>query len=348
MPDFYSYEAVSAKVRVMFGRRIMAEDYRNLLQKKSVPDIASYLASHPAYREVMSGVNERFIRRSQLETLLRRHLLMETLRIFKQIEAKNRAFFEVVVAEREIEQILRIIMAVRIGKTEGIIFNVPQYMSHISKVRFDRLPTAKSMRDIVEALRGTPYAQVLEPFAADAQIVPIAVERALMTYYYSLFYDSIEKTVGGDTRKALLKFVDSQIDVINITRIMRLKKHFDVPAEKIPDYLLPFSGGIKKEKLDAMIKSEDIREVYDIIGSTRYRSLFSRHRIQNLDDYYLALSYDIALHAIRMQPSILVPIAYLFIKEIEVKNLIRIIEGVRYQVSPALIRKNLVGVPEQD
>lgn len=347
MPDFYGYEAVSAKVRAMFGRRIMTEDYRNLLHKKSVPDIASYLASHPAYRSVISGINERFIRRSQLETLLRRHLLMESLRIFKQIEAKNRAFFQVVVAEREIEQLLKMIMAVRIGRTEGIIFDVPQYMSHISKVRFDRLPAAKSIRDIVDALRGTPYAKALEPLAADAWTSPAAVERALMTYYYNLFYDSIEKTVTGDVRKALLKFVDSQIDVINITRIIRLKKYFDVPAERIPDYLLPFRGGIKRERLDAIIKAGDVREAYDIIESTRYRSLFSRFRMQNLDDYYLLFIYNTALRAVRMPPSVLVPIAYLFIKEIEIKNLIRIIEGVRYRVSPALIRKNLVGVPEQ-
>lgn len=348
MPEFYSYEAVSAKVRVMFGRRLMPEDYRALLQKKSVPDIASFLASHPAYRSVVSDINERFIRRSQLETLLKRHLLRESLRIFRQIEIKNRDFFRVMVAEREIEQLTKMIRAIRIGRTEGIIFDVPQYMSHISRIKFDRVSLAKSMPEIAEALRGTPYADVLAPVAKAGEIVPTAVEKALTTYYYSLFYDTIEKTVGGDTRAVLLKFTDSQIDVINITRIIRLKKYFGVPPERISDYLLPFYRGMKKEKLDAMIRARDVEEVYSIIESTRYRSLFSRYRIQNLDDYYLELIHHMASRAIRMPPSVNVPVSYLFLKEIEINNLIRIIEGVRYQASPDLIRKNLVGVSEQD
>lgn len=64
------YSAIAAKLKAMYSKFLTRDDYEQLLERKSVNDICSYLKSTPGYGEVLEQVNERDIHRGQMEILL--------------------------------------------------------------------------------------------------------------------------------------------------------------------------------------------------------------------------------------------------------------------------------------
>ena len=70
----YSSNVILAKARAMYGRRLTRTNYRELLECRSVSEVAAYLKNQTSYGTVLAGVNENDIHRGQLEVRLRQKL----------------------------------------------------------------------------------------------------------------------------------------------------------------------------------------------------------------------------------------------------------------------------------
>ena len=64
-----SSNAVLSKARAMYGKRLTAENYRELLNCKTVGEIAAVLKSRTVYGKLLAGINENEIHRGMLETV---------------------------------------------------------------------------------------------------------------------------------------------------------------------------------------------------------------------------------------------------------------------------------------
>ena len=63
----FSSNAVLAKARSMYGKHLTPESYDELLKKRTVNDVVSYLKSETAYGPILEGLKETSIHRGQLE-----------------------------------------------------------------------------------------------------------------------------------------------------------------------------------------------------------------------------------------------------------------------------------------
>lgn len=63
--------AVLAKARALYGRRLRAEDYRRLTDCHTMTELANELKALPLYANTLAEVNPTYARRAQLENLLR-------------------------------------------------------------------------------------------------------------------------------------------------------------------------------------------------------------------------------------------------------------------------------------
>ena len=66
--------AVLAKARALYGRRLRAEDYRRLTDCRTMTELANELKALPLYANTLAEVNPTYARRAQLESLLRQSL----------------------------------------------------------------------------------------------------------------------------------------------------------------------------------------------------------------------------------------------------------------------------------
>ena len=62
--------AVLAKARALYGRRLRAEDYRRLTDCRTMTELANELKALPLYANTLAEVNPTYARRAQLENLL--------------------------------------------------------------------------------------------------------------------------------------------------------------------------------------------------------------------------------------------------------------------------------------
>ena len=69
-----SGNAVLAKARALYGRRLRAEDYRRLMGCRTMSELAAALKEQPLYSAALADVNPQYARRAQLESLLRQRI----------------------------------------------------------------------------------------------------------------------------------------------------------------------------------------------------------------------------------------------------------------------------------
>lgn len=75
MGNTQASNAILAKARAMYGRRLTARNYQELLNCRDLPDLISYLKTRTSYSEALQAANPATTHRAQLETLLRLNLL---------------------------------------------------------------------------------------------------------------------------------------------------------------------------------------------------------------------------------------------------------------------------------
>ncbi len=122
-----SSNAILAKARTMYGRRLTDKDYEDLLACKTVPEVANYLKNETVYSEILSGLNENDVHRGQLETLLRKKIFYEKVSLAR-FDMNSEKFLSVFFINRmEIEQIMRCISLLNIGRASEYAYEMPVF-----------------------------------------------------------------------------------------------------------------------------------------------------------------------------------------------------------------------------
>ncbi|MDR3644799.1 MAG: V-type ATPase subunit [Clostridia bacterium] len=342
--------ALAAKVRAMYGRRLMPSDYRELLRKQSVNEVAAYLKQQPGYNALLSDTNENLVHRGQLESILRRQLFEEYIRMSFFIDESERDFYEYVVTDMEIDEILSCIRFINAGRQGEYIFSLPSFFAKRASFDLYALAKVKTFPDLIEFLQGTPYQAILKGFEADeaGKIDSIRIEIAFKRYFYDRIFSLIDSTYSGEVRGDILNSFGMDIDLENLMIILRLRKYFNATNEYIRTLLLPYFYRLSKKDIDHILEETDASETMKAIFDTYYgRKSFKKHSFDFLEKYGLQAQYEYhkkILMFANSTPELLT--SYMQLKGIELNNLINIIEGIRYALQPAEIGKLLIGMEE--
>ena len=159
-----SANAILAKARAMYGKCLKESDYQGLLNCKNVTEIAVYLKQRTAYSSAISTLNENEIHRGQLETKLRQELYFDLFALSRYAHEDTLAFSDFVISKMEIEQIIKCLMLVNIGKAEEYVYTMPLSLDRFAGISLEALAGVRSYNDMLDALRGTPYYSVLLRF----------------------------------------------------------------------------------------------------------------------------------------------------------------------------------------
>ena len=138
--------AILAKARAMYGKCLSDNDYRQLMDCRNVSEVASYLKSRTNYRAVLAGLNENEVHRGQLEPILRQNLYYDISSLSRYARDKSLVFSNFIISEMEIEQIIRCLTLLNIGKSEELIYSVPMALDSFTKVSFEALTKVRSLQ----------------------------------------------------------------------------------------------------------------------------------------------------------------------------------------------------------
>ena len=331
-----SCNAVLAKSRAMYGKCLKDEDYRQLVECKTVPEVAAYLKSRTCYSKALTGLIETEIHRGQLEPLLRQEVYHDIFALSRYTTDNAIAVADFVTSKLDIEQIVHCLMLLNIGRPEEYSLVSPLLLDRYTSVSFRKLAAVRSYDDLINALYRTRYYQVIRSFRPkEGEPLKIAeIDIALNNSNYSMAMEAISKMKNKTEQKELKDLFQSVFDFVNLERILRLKKYHRFTAETVRSMLIPY-GKLPKRVIDDFCAADDIKDVYELARSTYLGGHLSKLQYYDNTQISYALINAYCKHHLRLSPNpTIVMISYIYLKQIEVRNIINLIEGTRYGLSP--------------
>jgi V/A-type H+-transporting ATPase subunit C len=170
------------------------------------------------------------------------------------------------------------------------------------------------------------------------------IENTLDRYYFRFVISQL--AFLSSEGKLYKKFLLNEIDIMNIKLILRLKRE-GMPEQSIKELIFGF-GNITKQDIDKMLKG-DAAAVIKELGNTQFKEVAEKYsKTENINFTELEMDLDKFLlqqskKLTRQHPlSVDIIMGYMFLKDIEVKNLTRIIKAKQLGLTEDFIEKTIV------
>ncbi len=347
MPN--QYHATAAAIRTAYGHRLRAPDYRDLMNLHSVAEIVSYLKETDGYRELLAELEPAYTHRGYLEMLLKRNLFTQCLRFCNLENLQNTPFFRFFIYDYEISELVKKIQLMPSGP-QAYISAMDAWLGPYLGFSQEKVARAENGDELIAALAGTPYAAVIKKHIAKYGSGQnyTALEIALRACYLERILQEAEKTVKGTDLDALHKLIGEQIDLINLINAYRLKRVFHADEDTLRSMMLPIQGRLPKRICEQLYAAPDIAAFIEVLKSTRYGRMMSWNATEapesvRLEHAFQTLRWQTARSALHFSGHAAVSLyAVHVLYHIEVKNLIAIIEGIRYGKSVSYLQSLLI------
>ena len=342
----FSNKAISSKARAMYGRRLSAGDYDELVKKRSVGEIASFLRDGTHYREVLGSVDSSIIHRGQLEHFLRSLRYLQYRRLIAYDFGAGEIYRYLYLRD-EIQQLLSLLRYLS-GRGQGQAgerydFHFDSSLPEHTSYDLLKLVTLKSYRELLDFLGESPYGRILRRFPPDpsGQIDLMGCERELAVWYYRHMLDLAGRGSAGE-REALRRMVLARVDDENISRAYRLKRFFRRDQDFILQNLLPFPSPSAR-LIRRMAGAQSVTELHGILREAKLIPQEADPEEDFIENIILRARDKRSKQNLRNSPHPPVVLeAYMTQTEIELENVIHIIESVRYGLPPNEIRRMLI------
>ncbi|MEM1486059.1 V-type ATPase subunit [Oscillospiraceae bacterium PP1C4] len=335
--------AVITKARAIYGKMLSAEQYNELLHKQSVQEISSYLRDKGDYAYTLAGVRDSIVHRGQLENLLRKDMLYQYVRLVKYVQSTD-GLYSYIIMDMEIELILSCVRDIISDREDDFISNLPAFIQPYASFNVFDMVNVESIEQLAKILKNTPYGEIIRQCTeknpqSGSSLNYTAYEVALRTYYFETLLANAKRGVHGRASQQIRELITLRAELMNINTIYRLKTYFHAPPEQIRKVVLPFYCKISKRTMDALIETKDAQSFMQMLSQTAYASKIRPDTtfIEGETDN-IRFRFDLKLLRFSSDPQV-VFMAFMLLRGMEVENIIRIIEGVRYGLPPERIEK---------
>ncbi|MCI9541338.1 MAG: V-type ATPase subunit [Lachnospiraceae bacterium] len=334
MNQILSYSGLVTKVKAMRSHLLTAKQFEELANCPSVSEAAAYLKQNPGYQKALENFDATILHRGIIEQALKQSIFRDFSKLYHFCNGKQRKFLDLYAIRYEtafLKQCLRTIYdenPLTFSDETGKWFFESYFSFPIAP-----LANASTIRELIDGLKGSAYYKLLHQIYTSSKenLTLFDYETALDYYYFCTTWNSYNKLFTGNEKKALIEAFGTKLDMLNIQWIYRSKKYYSMSPADIIAILLPAHYKLKPETLSAMVHTETIEELIELISSTCYGRQFRETDPITLEKAYNALLSAAHKAALRKYPySIACVNTYLYEKEHEADRLTTAIEGIRY------------------
>ncbi len=341
MLESVSSNATVAKIRALHGRMLTGENYREMLARRSVPEIAEYLSATVRFKDVLKDIDPMTVHRGFLETLLEKENFETYIRLCKFQQLDKLPFFDFLISRSEISCLLMLINSINSGLDRSYLDYLPGYITKYSDLDLLELSRAESFTELVKLLRTTEYYKPLVRvrLADDGTVDYTECERQLRTSYYARILKQAEKSFSDEEKDEMIKMLKDEIDFLNMINAYRMKAFFDFTPQQIKQHQIKLPGVGKK--LDSYYELDTPEQMLDWLSrniahqefsdGTKIEVIMQRNKFKRLEHILYRSSHaSVVLYAFTQ------------LCDFELSNITHIIEGTRYGVDPVYIENELL------
>ena len=338
-------DAIIAKAKAIYGKRLTPEDYNNLMHKSSVSGVVAYLKETERYRSTFANVNENQIHRGQVEQLIAKDMFELYIKLCKFMAADRNSFCFYLIRELEIKQIIAALIYIRAGSADGYLLEMPTYLMDYTCFDLMRLAKAKTNQEVLEVLSDTPYYKVLKNLLSTFRRQDDLNEAAVTLYawYIRWAFKAIERSFKGNQAQKLKEIFLRRSDLSNITVCYRKKSLFNEDTERIKKSLYDVHYRLTPAMIDDILSQPDAAEQLLALLKKIYLRGKIEYDPENLEIAVRRYNYSFYKKQLGFTDNGTMALyALMVLCETERANLQTIIEGVRYERPPAETEKLMV------
>lgn len=325
------YPSINAKLKGMYAKRLKNDDLQDLAKQNNLKSAVAILKNKSSSLNVLSEDADR----EQIEKVLNGEIIYDIEKIVKYLDKNDTQIFNLLISKYEIRCIKRAIK---------LLYSKNEYDENIkiwTNTIFTDLKGLESIKSIDEFLKiinNTKYKKILKKYFVnkDTEYSIFEIENELDKMYLKSIYNS------AGNNKNLKKMIGAKIDFTNILWIYRMKKYYNFSEDKIEKSIIDINYALKKNQILSLVKAKNIEELNEILKKTVYSNIATD------DIYELECNMKKYLHGLYIKNfksnllSINCIYSYLNLVELENKDIISIIEAVRYGIDKESLLKKLI------
>ena len=350
--------AITARARVFRGRLFAAKEYVHLLGLPSVGEIALFLAHSPGYAPYFDVPNADLMHRGEMEGILTAIPVLEETPFTRFVGAERTALLLAWGERFDAEIVKRVVRIITTGVGSRAALRRRIASVPITLADGEKLLAAQSLGDVLEAIRGYPLEPVLtaplrRALGDVSQRVRAGALFRAKTAMDTFFLTRILSEGGrlrGSERRWVRRLFGVRADLINIYWIYRGRRFFNLSPEEALGMTLPVRYELDFATLSEFAFAPDVRSMLELMSaSRRYGEAFRTSGVEerlsargSLEDPVVQSEMTLEHNLYRVlwktatdifssgSSGVHAPLAYLTLRELEVKDLFTIIENVRY------------------
>lgn len=325
------YPSINAKLKGMYSKRLKNDDLQDLAKQNNLKSAVAILKNKSSSLNVLSEDADR----EQIEKVLNGEIIYDIEKIVKYLDKNDTQIFNLLISKYEIRCIKKAIK---------LLYSKNEYDENIkiwTNTIFTDLKGLESIKSIDEFLKiinNTKYKKILKKYFEnkDTEYSIFEIENELDKMYLKSIYNS------AGNNKNLKKMIGAKIDFTNILWIYRMKKYYNFSEDKIEKSIIDINYALKKNQILLLVKAKNIEELNEILKKTVYSNIATD------DIYELECNMKKYLHGLYIKNfksnllSINCIYSYLNLVELENKDIISIIEAVRYGIDKEKLLKKLI------
>ncbi len=340
------YVSLNTKLHAMSRDLITPAGFQRLTQCPDIPSALTELLSYRYYKNAFAGWDISALHRGDIEQILFLSSMKEFIRLYKFTTGVPRKYLNLVAMYYEIYLMKRFLRDIVSGRPLSMDLGAYRdFIQQHRKVDLDGIQNARTLQELLESMKNTPYYRVVHPFLSKGEGDIFQYELALDKYYFDICFAFAKKELKGRETKTLLTILGTRCDLLNLQWIYRTKKYYPISPASLYSILLPHYYKLSPEEIKAMTEAEGLEGFRQIFDTTYYgilnQKLFKSR--PTLEEFYAGtMDYMISLTARQDPYSIAALEAYLYFRELEIETIIEIIESIRYSIPPSEIETTIL------
>lgn len=334
------YGAVRAKVMAMQGKLLSEDDFAHLCESNSFSDIVSYLRGHKGWGAIIAELPAPVMPEG-LTQAVSNSVWRDSEKLYRFCDVEDKTFLRFFICWGEYKFILATLR--RLGSENSDEKEPPKepppiFSKFKKSLNIAALAASTNWDELLSAVSGSIFESKLRVLDVDPKThlpnyreVSVLLENS----YYRELFSYISKKYGGLGKIKLQELLGREADLLNIISLLRLQRYFPGSLEKAKSLLIPIHYRLRPVLAEAIIRARNETEALELLKKTQYGQNFSDINGNRLESIFEKAMSDFCRRLIRVtEPSTCMVLAYLAIKEIECKRLLRVIEAVQCGIDP--------------
>jgi V/A-type H+-transporting ATPase subunit C len=327
------YSLVNAKIRSRLSALLPPETIARCASARDLTEFYATLAG-TVYEPVLSRPEVALDPRVAERLLVEQEVQWHT-ELIKDVRDPERALVAALLEKYELEN-LKAALRIREGdrSKEDLKYIIRKNLPHA--LPYQSIAEARTLDDVLAYLVGTPYLlplrSSLDEYKQRGTLFP--VEIALELDFYRRIKSKVEALGRGD-KPIARRLIGLEIDIKNISWLMRLKFYYHVPTGDLIEYNIPGGYRLTSERMRHAFVADSMK---DVLSAALERSFspaadLMRHE-EDLGKLYLLeiILWNYLVHEARktfggFPFTIGTVLSYLILKRTEIRNLITILNG---------------------